>query len=63
MTFAACLLGTHVSGCTYKLRSNAQIFFPQCEAEVDDVRFVVAPDQNVAWLHIPVHESLAVCVI
>ena len=63
MSFATSLLGTHVSRRSRILRPFTDVFFSQCQPEIDDVRLAVFANQDVARLHVPMHESLFVSVM
>ena len=63
MSLATGLFGTHVGRRPGVLRSFADVLFPECQPEINDVRLAVVADQDVARLHIPMDESLLVGVM
>jgi hypothetical protein len=63
MPFPTSLFGAHVGGRSGILRSFTNVFFPQSQAEINDVRIAIVVDQDVAGLYISMNQPLLVSVM
>ena len=63
MPLASGLFGTHVGGRPGVPWSLADVLFPECQPEIDDIGLTVVTDQDIARLHVPMDESLLVGVM